>query len=148
MAQVIGTRNSDGTITVIKTIPAGAKKTTPVTRNAPVHHSSKPISDGRVADAIMNGMPKVLDDPNGPEWTITPVTSKKGHLTTKTRSRRSISYGRRSMSVYQAKSLGSSMGVVAPEGMVFTSSPQDVRVGHTTVADARHGKDAIQQNKW
>ena len=53
----------------------------------------------------------------------------------------------RNMSPWQAKSLGSSQGVVAPEDMLFTDSPQDVSDGYQKSFETTMGHDTMQ-NVW
>ena len=58
--------------------------------------------------------------------TLTPteVGSRKGSLQAKTINAYAEGRGRRNRSPWQARSLGSAQGVIAPEGMAFTSDPQ------------------------
>jgi hypothetical protein len=65
-----------------------------------------------------------------------PVRSKRGTLKPEIANRRSMGRGKRRMSPWQAKAIGSGFGVVAPADMVFTNDPQfgmgDTFTGHST----------------
>lgn len=53
-------------------------------------------------------------------------------------------YGRRVMSIYQAKALGSGRGVVVnPEKMSWTDSPQDMKTGWATSHWTSTGRNTI-----
>lgn len=82
MSTVLGTRNSDGTISVAR------------------------------------------------QLTSVPISSRRGRLSPRKASLRSVAHGRRRCSPYQARALASGIGVVVnPDEMNFTMSPQDASSG-------------------
>lgn len=65
--------------------------------------------------------------------TRAPIQSRSGRLAAKTIQAHNEGRGRRKQSAFQYRAQGSGRGVLAPEGTVFTRSPQEVR---TTVHPA------------
>lgn len=98
--------------------------------------------------AAAKGTPRGAGRPRG---TGTGGRRTRGMLTSKTTDRRFMMYGRRAMSPYQARALGSGEGVLAPRDASFMQgppqqwrSPQDWRIGWGRSFDGSTGRSTIQ----
>lgn len=74
--------------------------------------------------------------------------TRRGMLRTETTDRRFMIHGRRAMSPWQARALGSGEGVVVnPDTMSWTNSPQDWRIGWSASYVTYPGRETIDQGK-
>jgi hypothetical protein len=73
------------------------------------------------------------------------VTSRRGHLKPETTDRRAIVFGRRAMSPWQARALGSGYGVVANSDMLFNMDPQRFHTGWGRSFDVTSGRNTVNQ---